>query len=164
MSKNSTSKTNHSNTFLFQSFYPDFDSCIHSYEDVKKKPTICNFPLSTNLQFTYFCGSAPICKDGGNFDTIQRAKFNAEVYYSVVGMSHDLKRSFELLEAFLPAFFSNAKSEFHEGIRLHKNAYPPIKNETLDALMKIPAIQMELDFYSFLLQRFELQYEKFITL
>ena len=105
---------------------------------------------------------APICKEGGNFDTIQRAKFNVEAYYSVVGMSHDLKRSFELLEILLPAFFSNAKSVYHEEIQLNKNVYAPIKNATLDALMNIPAIQMELDFYSFLHQRFELQYEKFI--
>ena len=77
-------------------------------------------------------------------------------------MSHDLKRSFELLEVFLPAFFSNTKSVYHEEIRFNKNVYAPIKNTTLDALMKIPAIQMELDFYSFLHQRFELQYEQFI--
>ena len=148
--------------FLLQSFYPDFDSCIHSYEDVKKVPTICKFPHSTILQLTYFCGCAPICKEGGNFDTIQRAKFNVEAYYSVVGMSHDLKRTFELLEVLLPAFFSNAKSVFHEEIRFNKNVHAPIKNETLNALMKNPAIQMELDFYNFLNQRFELQYEKFV--
>ena len=129
---------------------------------MKKIPTICNFPHSNILQLTYFCGSAPICKDGRNFDTLQRAKFNVEAYYSVVGMSHDLKRSFELLEILLPAFFSNAKSVYHEEIRLNKNVYVPIKNATLDALMKIPAIQMELDFYSFLHQRFELQYEQFM--
>ena len=148
--------------FLLQSFYPDFDSCIQSYEDVKKIPTICNFPHSTILQLTYFCGSAPICKDGRNFDTLQRAKFNVEAYYSVVGMSHDLKRSFELFEVFLPAFFSNVKSVYQEEIRLNKNVYAPMKNTTLDTLRKIPAIQMELDFYSFLHQRFELQYEQFI--
>ena len=108
-------------------------------------------------------GSAPICKDGRNFDTIQRAKFNVEAYYSVVGMSHDLKRSFELLEILLPTFFSNSKSVYHEEIRFNQNVYAPIKNATLDALMKIPAIQMELDFYSFLRQRFELQYEHFIS-
>ena len=130
---------------------------------MKKIPTICNFPHSTILQLTYFCGSAPICKDGRNFDTLQRAKFNVEAYYSVVGMSHDLKRSFELFEVFLPAFFSNVKSVYQEEIRFNKsNEYAPMKNTTLDTLRKIPAIQMELDFYSFLHQRFELQYEQFI--
>ena len=78
-------------------------------------------------------------------------------------MSHDLKRSFELFEVFLPAFFSNAKSVYQEEIRFNKNAYTAMKNSTLDTLMKIPAIQMELDFYSFLHQRFELQYEQFKT-
>ena len=79
---------------------------------------------------------APICKEGGNFDTIQQAKFNVEAYYSVVGMSHDLKRALELLEVLLPAFFSNAKSVFHEEIRFNKNVHAPIKNETLNLLIK----------------------------
>ena len=77
-------------------------------------------------------------------------------------MSHDLGRSFELLEALLPNFFSGVKSIYSEGARLNKNSYAPIKKSTLDALMKIPAIQGELDFFNFLQQRFELQYEKYI--
>ena len=54
---------------------------------------------------TYYCGSAPICKNTGNYDVLQRAKYNVEAYYTLVGMANDLKRSFELLEVLLPAFF-----------------------------------------------------------
>ena len=59
-------------------------------------------------------------------------------------------------------FFSGVKSIYSEGARLNKNSYAPIKKSTLDALMEMPAIQGELDFFNFLQQRFELQYEKYI--
>ena len=60
------------NLSTLQPEYPDFNSCIQ--EKGSKIPTICKFPTSDTLQLTYFCGSAPICKDGGQFDVIQRAK------------------------------------------------------------------------------------------
>ena len=71
------------------------------------KDRICHFEENFNMQFTYFCGSAPECqsRSDGNFDAIQRAKFNVESYFSVVGLSHDLKRSFELMESLLPLYF-----------------------------------------------------------
>ena len=68
-------------------------------------PILCHFENSEILQMTYYCGSAPICKNTGNYDVLQRAKYNVEAYYTLVGMANDLKRSFELLEVLLPAFF-----------------------------------------------------------
>ena len=53
----------------------------------------------------------------------------------------------------LPKF--NTENEDH-------NSHSTVKNETYDVLMEIPAIQGELEFYSFLKQRFEQQYETFI--
>ena len=46
-----------------------------------------------------------MCKNTGNYEVLQRAKYNVEAYYTLVGMANDLKRSFELLEVLLPAFF-----------------------------------------------------------
>ena len=81
-----------------------FDECLSVPENPKQ--TACDFQFKNRiLQLTYFCGSALLCQQGGNFDVIQRSKYNVEAYFSVVGMSHDLKRSFELLEVLLPAFF-----------------------------------------------------------
>ena len=86
-----------------------------------------------------------------------------EAYYTLVGLSQDLKRSFELLEVLLPAFFSGSSAVFQEDLKFNgNNSYSSVKNETLNVLMEIPAIQGELEFYSFLKQRFEQQYEKFI--
>ena len=139
-----------------------FDECLSVPENPKQ--TACDFHFKNRiLQLTYFCGSALLCQQGGNFDVIQRSKYNVEAYFSVVGMSHDLKRSFELLEALLPAFFSGAASIFQEDLKFNgNNSHSTVKNETYDVLIKIPAIQGELEFYSFLKQRFEQQYENFI--
>ena len=93
---------------LLQSECPDFDSCIQIDIDEKKPATICKIDHSQFpqiLQMTYFCGAAKVCMDGGNSIVLQRAKFNVENYYSLVGMANDLRRSFELLEILLPAFF-----------------------------------------------------------
>ena len=144
---------------LLQLGCADFNTCIQL--DKKNTSNICKFQTSEILQLTYYCGSAPICKKGGNFDVLQRAKYNVEAYYSLVGMAQDLKRSFELLEVLLPAFFSGVKSIFKEDIKFNKNNYPPIKTVTLKALMNIPAIQGELEFYHFAQQRFEKQYRVF---
>ena len=84
---------------------------------------------------------------------MQRAKFNVEAYYSLVGISDDLKRSFELLEVLLPQFFSGAPLIFHGDLELSNgNKHVAIKNNTMKFLMNIPAVQGELDFYNFLRQ------------
>ena len=77
-------------------------------------------------------------------------------------MANDLRRSFELLEILLPAFFSGAKSIFKEELQFNTSSHPPIKNTTMKALLNIPAIQGELEFYSFTQQKFEQLYKKFV--
>ena len=76
-------------------------------------------------------------------------------------MANDLKRSFELLEVLLPSYFKGTKSIFQEEMYVNKNSHPPIKNATMEALMKIPSIQAELEFFQFVHQRFEQLYQKF---
>ena len=89
-------------------------------------------------------------------------KFNVEAYYSLVGMANDLKRSFELLEALLPAFFTGFKDIFEEDLEFNTNSHPPIKNTTIEAMKRIPNIQGEFEFYNFAKQRFEKMYAKFV--
>ena len=71
----------------------------------------------------------------GNFDVIQRAKYNVEAYFSLVGMSYDLKRSFELLEVLLSAYFSNAKSIFREDLRFNKTRTSYRNGRNIEALI-----------------------------
>ena len=75
-------------------------------------------------------------------------------------MTEDLKRYFELLEVLLPSFFVGTSSIF-KNEHVNNNSHPPIKNATMKALMKIPSIQAELEFYEFVHQRFEQLYKRF---
>ena len=83
-----------------------------------------------------------------------------EAYYSLVGMTNDLDRYFELLEVLLPSFFAGASSIFKNEHR-NKNSHAPIKSSTMKAMLKIPAIQAEFEFYHFVQQRFEQLYSKY---
>jgi hypothetical protein len=133
----------------------DFDHCVQSGE--------CSIE---NFQLTYFCGSAEKCKKGGDPEAIQRAKYNAETFYSIVGLTDDLKRTFDLLEAYLPKFFIGAPAllKKYANLKLNENKHKAIQNDTIGLLMDNPAIQGELEFYDFIRQRFELQYQAIASL
>ena len=47
-------------------------------------------------------------------------------------MANDLKRSFELLEALLPAFFNGFKEIFEEDLEFNTNSHPPITASLLE--------------------------------
>ena len=111
-------------------------------------------------QLTYFCGSAISCQKAGHPEALQRAKYNVESYYSVVGIMQDLKRTVELFQSYLPLFFENVMEIFDEKLKLNVNKYPGINNETYELLMNLPQIQGEFEFYDFVIQRFEDQYRK----
>jgi len=133
----------------------DFDECVSA------PAQNCSYE---NLQFSYFCGSARLCQNGSSSEAVQRAKYNVEAYFSVVGLSHDLKRSFQLLEALLPRFFSGAPEVFRKAahVRINANSYKPIANSTISYLMALPWIENEFDFFNFIQQHFELQYRSLI--
>ena len=111
-------------------------------------------------QLTYFCGSALSCQKAGLPEALQRAKYNVESYYSVVGIMQDLKRTVKLFQSYLPLFFQNVMEIFDEKLKLNVNKYPGINNETYELLMNLPQIQGEFEFYDFVIQRFEDQYRK----
>ena len=63
----------------------------------------------------------------------------------------------------MPAFFSGATTLYQDSLKFNVNTHPPVKNSTLEALRRIPAIQGEFEFYEFIRQRFEKVYDTFIT-
>lgn len=128
----------------------DFEGCFRNGDCVRNQQL---------YQLTYFCGSADRCQLAGNFEALQRAKYNVEAYYSVVGLAYDLKRTLKVLEAYLPLFFHGALEHFDEDLRLNVNSHPDITEKTMNDLLILPMIQGEMDFYHFAEQRFELQYK-----
>ena len=88
-------------------FKKDLSECILS-GDLE-----CQFNPETRSrmeqQLTYFCGSSPECQVVGNRAALQKAKYNAEKYYSVIGVVSDLESSLFVMEHYLPRYFKNAK-------------------------------------------------------
>jgi len=65
-------------------------------------------------QLTFFCGSALECKRVGSRAALQKAKYNAEKYYSVIGVSEDLESSLAVMESYLPKFFKGATQAYQQ--------------------------------------------------
>ena len=59
-------------------------------------------------------------------------------------------------------YILGASMVFNESLKLNTNGHDFIHKNTMKSLLQIPAIQGEIEFYKFLQQRFENQYEKFI--
>merc|ERR1712029_775182 len=89
----------------------------------------CQFnPQSMYLreqQLTFFCGSAPECKVMGSRAALEKAKFNAEKYYSVIGLSEDFQVSLFVMEHYLPRYFLGALRLYQKTTKqkLNKNKH-----------------------------------------
>ena len=59
-------------------------------------------------------------------------------------------------------YILGASMVFNESLKLNTNGHDFIHKNTVKSLLQIPAIQGEIEFYKFLQQRFENQYEQFI--
>ena len=55
-------------------------------------------------QLTYFCGSAPECRQIGNEKALKLAKYNAEMYYSVIGVTEHMRISLAIFEEYFPRY------------------------------------------------------------
>ena len=93
-------------------FDKDINTCIISGDSE------CQFnPESKYLkehQLTYFCGSSPECKHVGSMAALHKAKYNAEMYYSVIGIQNDIQTTLEVLEGYIPLFFKGARKEYNK--------------------------------------------------
>lgn len=84
----------------------------------------------------------------GNRKAINVAKYNAERFYSVIGITELLELSIAVMEQFLPRFFKGAK--------LIKNAKLTPNKKPLSSAAKIRLTQklgMDMEFYDFAYQR-----------
>ncbi|CAL4165752.1 unnamed protein product, partial [Meganyctiphanes norvegica] len=112
------------------------------------------------FQLSYFCGHHPSCREVGNLDALQQAKYVAEKHYSVVGVLELWETSFKVLEHYLPRFFKYSK-ELIENLPRHmlqKNKginRKPYSNLTEQTLRK--AFKEDIEFYNFIKQRLYLQ-------
>ena len=79
-------------------FERDISQCILSNDSE------CDFGSDYLIeqQLTYFCGSAPECRQIGNEKALKLAKYNAEMYYSVIGVTEHMRISLAIFEEYFP--------------------------------------------------------------
>ena len=105
------------------------------------------------------------------------AKYNAEMYYAVIGLQEDIKTSLWVMEAYVPLFFKGAlKVYYGMGSSKRKQSrakkttkyiafdrhVTPHKQTISDLAKSILATNMTLDyeFYDFVKHRLKMQVEK----
>merc|ERR1712029_27881 len=119
----------------------------------------CQFnPQSMYLreqQLTFFCGSAPECKVMGSRAALEKAKFNAEKYFSVIGLSEDFQLSLFVMEHYLPRYFLGASQLYQKRTKKQKLNKTKIKEELTAEAKAILRVNMtlEYEFYEFVKER-----------
>ncbi|XP_063847963.1 heparan sulfate 2-O-sulfotransferase 1-like [Scylla paramamosain] len=112
----------------------------------------------------FLCGQHEQCLRVGDKWALQKAKYNAEFEYSVVGLTEHWNTTLAVLEHYLPLFFRGARQrywsdEFASQRYLNKNPkkYKAIQDEVKKFLKERLALEFEL--YEFLQQRLHLQHQ-----
>ena len=99
--------------------------------------------------------SRPGSADSEDRSALQRAKFNVEVKYSVVGVVEQRNLSLAVMEAYMPRWFANIFDHLDpEDVPL-ANPHPDTDEEVAEELRS--RLKLDYEFYSFVLQRLQLQ-------
>ena len=111
--------------------------------------------LLTNLLLHIIIKSRPGCADPDDRSALQRAKANVELKYSVVGVFEQRNLSLAVMEAFMPRWFANVFDHLDpEDVPL-ANPHPDTDEEVAAELRS--RLKLDYEFYSFVLQRLQLQ-------
>ena len=98
--------------------------------------------------------------------SLQRAMYNADRYFSVLGLTEDLDTTFRLLEVYLPRFFKGASQMFRNRSKRDGNGKimdqyrenvtnpPDISEEAKNILRQHTHFSREVEFYEFAKSRF----------
>ena len=102
--------------------------------------------------------SRPGCADPEDRSALQRAKFNVELKYSVVGVVEQRNLSLAVMEAHMPRWFANIFDHLDpEDVPL-ANPHPDTDEEVAEELRG--RLKLDYEFYSFVLQRLQLQQQR----
>ncbi|KAG1699650.1 Heparan sulfate 2-O-sulfotransferase 1 [Nymphon striatum] len=138
-----------------------------SYERcVKEKKKECQYkfgrPDDQTLMTPYFCGQAEMCRMLGNYWALNKAKYNIENHYAVVGVLEEMNKTLVVLEKYIPSYFSGASSVYKPKSKsFHRNSSEKqnkVSSEVKEMVKKTLSTEYEL--YRFVLQRLNLQYKK----
>lgn len=92
---------------------------------------------------------------------LERAKYNVETQYSVVGVLEDLNTTLAVLEKYVPRFFAGATEIYYNEIKnfnkINKNNFKPPVSEEIKNLLR-QNFSREIEFYKFCKQRLHRQF------
>ncbi len=164
-SDNTTRVDKKDNLLKLREYKTNFEDCFRRKQKgchVEENFSVHNNPWMPDMasQMTFFCGHGPQCDAFNSKRMLDIAKSNVEKHFAVVGVLEDWDMSLEVLEAYVPRFFAEAREAYatNEEIRhVNKNIYKP---KTEKAVKRELAAKMgrELEFYYFCRQRLKRQY------
>ena len=97
----------------------------------------------------YFCGQERFCLLHNDRRALQRAMYNIDQAYAVVGILEDLNLSLSAFQRYLPRIFSNLHMlNLTEGmLRINVNSHPKVSQEVKIALYNYFKAEVELYYY-----------------
>ncbi len=102
----------------------------------------------------------PICDEFGNRDALRQAMENVEKHYAVVGVVEQFQMSLEVMEKYIPRFFSGAR-DVHKQMKamqqFNKNKFKPKVAKWAKDMLRTN-FSVEFEFYEFCKQRLLRQY------
>ncbi|CAD5119277.1 DgyrCDS7905 [Dimorphilus gyrociliatus] len=136
--------------------YRSFDECV------SKNIPECVEPLGNSAEEGYykiipfFCGHEPFCRKPTR-KALDKAIYNVENYFAVVGLTEYLKETTEVLDYFLPLFFSGIYETYLKKQKNVEVKYKTIKKSALldkTATFMRDLLAIEYEFYQFIRQKF----------
>ena len=108
----------------------------------------------------------PECRIFGSMDALQLAKKNVEMYYAVVGVLEEMKKSLVVFEKFIPKFLSKSSTVYKammdaDGEKVNVNIFKPSHLPELLSNRLMRNFTLEMDFYRFCKARLHKQYISF---
>ena len=121
---------------------------------------------SYTSQISFFCGMKPECRIFGSMDALQLAKKNVEMYYAVVGVLEEMKKSLAVFEKFIPKFLGKSLTVYEAMIdadieKVNINIFKPSYLPEFLANNLMRNFTLEIDFYRFCKARLHKQYISF---
>ncbi|KAH8322063.1 hypothetical protein KR059_001426, partial [Drosophila kikkawai] len=108
----------------------------------------------------HLCGNSEICTHFNSEVTMQITKMNVEREYAVVGSWEDTNVTLAVLEAYIPKYFSNARTVYYsdsEKFNINTVSHDTHLDEDVEAYLR-SSFSFEIELYLFIMQRLYKQY------
>lgn len=106
------------------------------------------------MMMSFLCGNHPQCSNSTNRMALQRAMYNVEHRYTVVGVLEQFNSSLTVMEHYLPRWFKGAVELIPEK---HPNSHKHEEPSEEAAKVLGQRLSLEIELYDFIKQRLQIQ-------